>query len=129
MSEVRAVVAAHGGLAAALVEAVALISGRGERFVAVSNRGLDAAAMQALLADAVRRSGARLVLTDLPAGSCTMAARRLQREAPSLVVISGVNLPLLLDLAMAEGEGPAAVEPVVARAREHLRVWEVAGGH
>jgi hypothetical protein len=30
---------------------------------------------------------------------------------------------------MAEGEGPAAVEPVVARAREHLRVWEVAGGH
>jgi PTS system N-acetylgalactosamine-specific IIA component len=128
MSDERAIVAAHGGLAAALVEAVGLISGRADRLVPLSNRGLDASAMQVAIADAVSATGARIIFTDLPAGSCTMAARRVQREHPALTVVAGVNLPLLLDFAMATEPTPP-VEALVTRAREHLRVWEAPHGH
>ena len=38
-----------------------------------------------------------VIFTDLPAGSCTMAARRLQRERPAVVLVTGTNLATLLD--------------------------------
>ncbi len=129
MSERVAVVAAHGDLAASLIDAVGLIAGGGERLIAVSNRGLDAAGVHAALLTAVRASGACVVFTDLPAGSCTMAARRVQREHPAIDVIAGVNLPLLLDFVLNDAVPPPASSVLAARAREHLRVWEGTDGH
>ena len=38
-----------------------------------------------------------MIFTDLPAGSCTMAARRLLRERPAVVLVTGANLATLLD--------------------------------
>mgnify|MGYP003332032572 CR=1 FL=1 len=72
----RAVVAGHAGFAAGMVSAVDRIAGRGAALLAVSNDGLDAAAVEAAVRDALRSHGARVVFTDLPAGSCTMAADR-----------------------------------------------------
>jgi PTS system N-acetylgalactosamine-specific IIA component len=100
---VRAVVAAHASLADALVAAVDQITGRGALFATVSNVGLGAAALQEAVAARLAETGARVLFTDLPAGSCCMAARRLQREDPSLTVVTGANLATLLDFAMGEG--------------------------
>ena len=49
MSNVVAVVAAHGKLAAGLVSAVQAITGRGEELIPVSNEGLSAADVNAAM--------------------------------------------------------------------------------
>ena len=58
---------------------------------------------------ALDETGARVIFTDLPAGSCTMAVRRLVRSRPGVVLVTGINLPLLLDFAMQDD-----IEPVAA---------------
>jgi PTS system N-acetylgalactosamine-specific IIA component len=125
-----AVVAAHGDLAAGLVSAVAQITGRGHLLVPISNRGLGPAEIEARMRAALDAGAMRAVFTDLQGGSCTMAARRLQRERPGLSVATGVNLAALLDfVCAADGRAApagadAADDPVradVARAVERGR--------
>lgn len=93
----RALVAGHGDFAAGMVSAVGQITGRGEVFVALSNRDLSAADVERAMRQQVDALGLTVIFTDLPAGSCTMAARRLQRERPSTVLVTGTNLAALLD--------------------------------
>src|SRR6185437_16394047 len=76
-SEPKAIVLAHGNVAQALVAAVDLITGRGDRFSPLSNQDLGAAEIDALLRERVAALGARVIFTDLPAGSCNFAACRL----------------------------------------------------
>jgi PTS system N-acetylgalactosamine-specific IIA component len=125
-----ALVAAHGDLAAGLVSAVEQITGRGALLVPLTNRGLGPAEIEAALREALDAHGVRAVFTDLSGGSCTMAARRLQRERPELSVATGVNLAALLDFVCAVdaraavAAGAAAPDPLpadVARAVERGR--------
>ncbi len=95
----RAVIAGHGDFAAGLVSAVQQISGKGSVFAAVSNAGLSGADIESVIAQKLDVTGATVVFTDLPAGSCTMSARRLQRARPGLVVVTGVNLAAALEFA------------------------------
>lgn len=95
----RAVIAGHGEFAAGLVSAVQQISGKGDTFVAVSNAGLSGTDIESTIVRALDASGARVLFTDLPAGSCTMSARRLQRSREGLVVVTGVNLATALEFA------------------------------
>ncbi len=111
----RAVVAGHGNFAAGIISAVQQITGLGDQFVAVSNTGLGAEAIEASVREAIAQSCAQVVFTDLPAGSCTMAVRRLARLEPSVTIVTGVTLPTLLAFAMG-----ASVEEAVARGREAL---------
>lgn len=118
----RAVVAGHGDCAAGLISAVEQITGRGGAFIAVSNRDLGAAALEDALRSHVESSGARVIFTDLPAGSCTIAARRVARGAPGLVVVTGTNLSLLLAWLLGPAEGAAACEQAVERGRGAMSV-------
>jgi PTS system N-acetylgalactosamine-specific IIA component len=95
-AEVRALVAGHGDFAAGLVSAVGQITGRGEAFLTLSNRDMSAADVERAMREQVE-GRVEVIFTDLPAGSCTMAARRLQRERPSVVIVTGTNLATLLD--------------------------------
>ncbi len=106
---VRAIVAGHGTFAEGVVSAVDQITGRGHVFRAISNSGLCLEDIQDTLGRALDETGARVIFTDLPAGSCTMAVRRLLRGRPGTSLVTGVNLSLLLDFAMQDG-----VDPVVA---------------
>ncbi len=116
------VVAGHGTFAAGIVSAVQQITGRGDRFVAVSNEGQGGAELEERLARVVDDAGAVVVFTDLPAGSCSLAARRLQRRVPGLLLVTGVNLPLLLDVAMAEAGDPAeVVRAALERGRQAMQ--------
>ena len=96
-SEARALVAGHGDFAAGLVSAVGQITGRGEAFVPLSNRDMSAADVERAMREQVDARALDVIFTDLPAGSCTMAARRLQRERPNIVLVTGTNLATLLD--------------------------------
>ena len=96
----RAILAGHGEFAAGLASAVTQISGRGDVFTVVSNTGLSGDDITATMRAAID-GGVRVIFTDLPAGSCTVAARRLQREHPELLLVTGVNLITLLDYVFA----------------------------
>lgn len=102
---VVAIVAGHGRFADGLISAVDQITGRGPAFVAVSNAGLGPADIDNLLTKALDRTGARVIFTDLPAGSCTMAARRVQRARSDVVLVTGANVAVLMEFLFA-AEGP-----------------------
>ena len=103
MSETpRALVAGHADFAAGLISAVDAITGRGSVLVPIQVAGLCGDDIQALLKARLLESGARVIFTDLQAGSCTMAARRVLRDAGGVVLVAGANLPMLLDFALSQ---------------------------
>lgn len=94
---VRGIVLSHGLLAEGMVDAVRQITGiDGDTLIARSNRGLSPAALDAELRGLVGE-GPAMIFTDLPSGSCSIAARRLHHEGLHINIVSGVNLPVLLD--------------------------------
>ena len=123
MSSVKAIVAGHGTFAEGMLSAIEQITGRSDLFIGVTNRDLSAHDVESLIRDRLASSGASVIFTDLPAGSCTMAARRLQREQPGLAVVTGVNLSVLLDFAFHVDAGDAhAVQHAADKGRASLVV-------
>lgn len=122
MSRIRALIAGHGDFASGIVSAAVQITGRDDVFAALSNRGLSGADVAAQMGRMLDESGARVVFTDLPAGSCTMAARRLQRDRPGLVVVVGVNLATLLDFIFDDAEDGIAARQAATKGRNALLV-------
>jgi len=123
---VRAIVAGHGSFAVGIISAVEQITGRGASFLAMSNTGLCLDVIQGTLERALDDTGARVVFTDLPAGSCTMAVRRMIRGRPGVVLVTGINLSLLLDFAMQESIDPiVAVQTALVRGRASMTVHGV----
>jgi PTS system N-acetylgalactosamine-specific IIA component len=118
----HAIVAGHGDFAAGMISAVQAISGKGELFRGVSNRDLSAASLEETLRAQVDALGARVIFTDLPAGSCTIAARRIARDHDGLVVVTGANLSVLLGWALAAEDGLAACERALERGRGAMGV-------
>lgn len=123
-----AVVAAHGDLAAGLVSAVEQITGRGSLFVALSNRDLSATELEARIEAQLAAANVHVVFTDLPAGSTTICARRLQRVHPDLVIVTGASLTALLAFALSvDAKGPVdAARAAVEKAREALKAVDSA---
>jgi N-acetylgalactosamine PTS system EIIA component len=107
-SESRAIVIGHGDFAVGIASAVAQITGRGESLVTMSNRGMSGDAIEAALATTAEKTGARVIFTDLPGGSATIAARRVIRSRDSLTLVAGVSLAVLLDFVMSEDPDPRA---------------------
>ena len=93
----RAIVVGHGEFAAGLVSAVGQICGMADKLVVLSMMGMTPESIEEMIRKQLARTGARVIFTDLPAGSATIAARRIVRDDPSLVLVSGVNLATLLD--------------------------------
>ena len=98
----RAIVAGHGDFAQGLVSAVDVITGRGAQLIPVAVPGLCAEDIEKLIRSRMQESGVKVIFTDLQAGSCTMAARRILRGVDDAVLIAGVNLPTLLDFVFAD---------------------------
>jgi PTS system N-acetylgalactosamine-specific IIA component len=130
-SGVRALVAGHGDFATGLVSAVSQITGLGDAFVTLSNRDMSAADVERAMRQQVDAGALEVIFTDLPAGSCTMAARRLQRERPTVVVVTGTNLATLLDFVFHTDVPPvSAAQHAVEKGRAALAVTGgPPGGH
>jgi PTS system N-acetylgalactosamine-specific IIA component len=106
MNSRAAIVAGHGEFAEALISAVIQITGRSDLFVPMTNRGLSAEDIERTMRLLVDERDVRVIFTDLPAGSCTVAARRVLRDRTDLVLVTGANLPALLDFVFHEEMSP-----------------------
>lgn len=97
---IRGVVVAHSALAGALIGAVERIAGAEDgALVPLSNEGLGPEAIRQKL-DELVGDGPAIVFADLREGSCGMAARQVCLGGPTRALITGVNLPVLLDFVM-----------------------------
>jgi PTS system N-acetylgalactosamine-specific IIA component len=124
---VRALVAGHADFAAGLVSAVEAISGLGAGLRPIQVRGLCGTDIEELLRRTLTDSGARVIFTDLQAGSCTMAARRVQRAMPGVVLVAGANLPMLLDFVMSSvTDAAAAASQAAEKGRASVSVYGIA---
>jgi PTS system N-acetylgalactosamine-specific IIA component len=123
-SGVRALVAGHGDFAAGLISAVEAVTGRGELLEPIQVKGLCGEDIQQLLRERLRATHALVIFTDLQAGSCTMAARRLLRDEHDVLLVSGTNLPMLLDFVMSTVASPHdAARSAVERARSAIAAY------
>ena len=96
-SRPRGVVVAHGPMAEAMVDAVRRIAGdAADALVPLSNEGKGPSQLRAEL-DAAMGDDPVIVFVDLKAGSCGMAALSSCRDRARRIVVTGVNLPMLLD--------------------------------
>jgi len=121
LSRPRAIVAGHGEFAAGLVSAVEQITGRGGQLIPVAVHKLGVEDIEALLREKMLEANVRVIFTDLQAGSCTMASRRILRGMEDAVLIAGANLPTLLDFVFADGRAaPEAARHAAARGREAI---------
>jgi PTS system N-acetylgalactosamine-specific IIA component len=119
----RAVVAGHGDFAAGIISAVEQITGKGSAFRAVSNRELSAVALEEVLRATVDANNVLMIFTDLPAGSCTIAARRVARDIAGLIVVTGANLSVLLGWVLSSDDGIAVCEHAIERGRAAMVVF------
>jgi mannose/fructose-specific phosphotransferase system component IIA len=102
----RAIVVGHGEFAGGLVSAVGQICGMADKLVVLSMMGMTPEDIERTIRDELDRTGARVIFTDLPAGSATIAARRIVKEDPGIVLVSGVNLATLLDFVFSTAASP-----------------------
>jgi mannose/fructose-specific phosphotransferase system component IIA len=119
---IRGVVVAHGAMASGLVDAVRHICGLEESdLVPISNRSLAPDALLQRIREEIR--GPTIVFTDMQTGSCGMAARRFCAEELGTPVVTGVNLPLLLEFAT-HRDLPIdeLLERLVARGRDGIQL-------
>lgn len=103
----RAIVAGHGAYPHGLVSAVEQITGRGNVLVPFSNAGLGREEIERGLRELLTLHGVNVVFTDLPGGSATFAARRVQHDTPGLEVVTGVSLAALMDFVFCDSAMPA----------------------
>lgn len=102
----RAIVVGHGEFAGGLVSAVGQICGMADKLVVLSMMGMTPEDIESTIRQHLDRTGARVIFTDLPAGSATIAARRIVRDEPGIVLVSGVNLATLLDFVFSTDQSP-----------------------
>jgi N-acetylgalactosamine PTS system EIIA component len=121
----RAIVIGHGGFSAGLVSAVDQICGMAGKLVGLSMMGLTPEDIESAIRSELDRTGARVIFTDLPAGSATLAARRIVRDDASVVLVSGVNLATLLDFVFNAAASPTdAARSAAERGKASLIVVE-----
>lgn len=105
MSELKGVVAAHGGVATALVQAVESISGISGALTAVSNTDCDRGKLEERIHQAIA-GGPAVLFVDMPSGSCLFASLARFKQEPNVQVVTGVNLAMLVDFVFHRGLAP-----------------------
>jgi len=98
MNRVPALLVMHGDLSAALIRAAEQVEGPIEGVETLTNAGLSRESLEAEIARRVSSwPEGGLVLTDFWGGSCHTCGLSAARGHAELVVVTGLNLPTLLD--------------------------------
>ena len=118
---VPVVLVGHGGFAAGVRDAVEMILGEQERLGVVSlppNGSTEqvSAEVSAELDRLGAADGGALVLADLMGGSPANAVGALAMRDPSLQLVSGLNLPMVLEVLTSAAETAAELAEVAATA-------------
>jgi mannose/fructose-specific phosphotransferase system component IIA len=99
------VIVTHAGLAAALRVAAAQIAGDVTGVDVVSNDGLSAEDLLVQVRAALERASGdgndgSIVFTDMGGGSCATACQSVLADFPGTRLVTGVNLPMLVDFVL-----------------------------
>jgi mannose/fructose-specific phosphotransferase system component IIA len=124
VSRVPALIVMHGDLAEALLRAAALLYGPVEGVEVMSNQGLSRTALEEQIATRVAAwPDGGLVLTDLWGGSCHTCGASAARGR-EVIVVSGLNLPILLDYLHNRDAVPAAelAERLLRKGQDSIRL-------
>lgn len=98
MARVPALLVMHADLSAALLRAAEKVYGPIEGVESLSNEGHSRDDLEAAIAQRVTGwSGGGLVLTDFWGGSCHICGLSAARGHGEIVIVTGVNLPTLID--------------------------------
>ena len=96
-----AIIVTHGALAVALRDAVQQVTGDARGIDPVTNEGLSGDALVRQLRDIIQAVQAEgcIVFVDSRGSSCANSCLQAVRGLPGVRVISGVNLPMVMDFA------------------------------
>ncbi|HEY3012502.1 MAG TPA: hypothetical protein VGJ36_07140 [Gemmatimonadales bacterium] len=120
--ELLGVVVCHSTLAGALVHAAEQISGIHDALVPVSNTGCDRDTLEERVLAALNGRPA-VVFVDLASGSCSFAVLKRLRGEPSVKVVTGVNLAMLVDFVFHRSLSPTeAATHAVAAGEKSIRI-------
>jgi PTS system mannose-specific IIA component len=99
---VRAVIIGHGEFAKAMVDTAEQIVGRQPDVEIVSNKGFSGEKLSEKIAQIIglQKVPDTLIFLDLPGGSCTISCYALLKNNSDLNIISGINLPMLIEFFM-----------------------------
>jgi mannose/fructose/sorbose-specific phosphotransferase system IIA component len=105
-SSAQIIVAAHGDLACALVRTVELIAGPLPNLQCLALAPAeDLQGFTSRLANSIAPNRPALILVDMPGGTPWNLALAVAAENESVRVVAGVNLPMLLEVALAPQNG------------------------
>lgn len=122
MSEVIGVVVGHARLADGLVRAVDAIAGAGDALRPISNSGCTPQELRRRVERAAG-PGPAVLFVDMASGSCAFAGLQVISERSEVAVVTGVNLPMLLDFVFHRDLEPAELaERARRRGRGAIRV-------
>jgi PTS system mannose-specific IIA component len=125
VSRIPALLVTHADLGAALLRAAQQIYGPVTDVDFLSNSDLSRAGLENAIRERVSGwTHGGLVLTDFPGGSCQQCGLLAARGNAAVVVVTGVNLPGLLDYLHNREHYPVAelAERLMTRARDSVRV-------
>ena len=95
---VPALIVTHADLGTALVRAAESVVGKVENVALLSNENLSRADLEEAIEASVRSwTAGGLLLTDFWGGSCHTCGASAARRHGEVIIVTGVNLPLLLD--------------------------------
>jgi mannose/fructose-specific phosphotransferase system component IIA len=122
---ITGIVVTHGNLARELVDTVSKIVGRADCCIAISNEDLNNDSLILKIRDIMGKvSGGHVILfVDYFGGSCSLNCSRAVKGYPNATVISGVNLPILLDFVTKQGtmKPEEIIEHLIKRGQESVR--------
>lgn len=125
MTRIPALLVTHADLGAALLRAAQQVYGPVSDVEVLSNSEFSRADLENAIRGRVAGwTHGGLVLTDFPGGSCQQCGLLAARGNAEIVVVTGVNLPGLLDYLHNREQYPVAelAEHLIARARDSVRV-------
>jgi len=125
VSRVPALIVMHADLAAALLRAAATVYGPVDDVEVLSNQGLSRDQLEEEIGRRVEAwPDGGLVLTDFWGGSCHICGAAAARGRGEVVVVTGLNLPTLLDFLHNRDAFPveALAERLRLKGQESIRV-------
>jgi mannose/fructose-specific phosphotransferase system component IIA len=124
---VGAILVSHENVSQSMVEALAKITGESRDIISLSSKGISPGQLEDQIVTTIKSMSSVegiILFTDLQGGSCSLVCSRIQRKYPDIVVITGINLPLLIDFVFQRHRPvPEIVDRLVERGRAGIGIF------
>ncbi|MBU8921942.1 MAG: hypothetical protein KOO63_08990 [Bacteroidales bacterium] len=129
MNEPTGIIVTHGGLARELLDTAEQVVGKIPFCYAISNRDLADEALVSIIKKIIEQTDPSFtfLFTDYFGSSCALNCVRAVRDMNDAVVISGINLPILLDFVTKRGtmKPKEIINNLILRGRESVKVIDI----